>query len=438
MKAWLGPARVLLRTRQARRQHDPGMGLRALARGADKAVGLRFGHRRVLLVLDPELARQLLAGHAAETVKGPGTQLTRGLLGNGLLTSEGEDHRRARRLIAPAFSPRRLAGYTETFARSTRVQLAGWLDADHLDLHQEMATLTLEIVGRTLLGVDLSDEAPGVRAGLESALKQFGGESFKLPGLRRRVPTFPDDGTRSAVHELVDRIIDQRRANLSDDRSDVISALLAASAVPDGLSMMEVRDELTTLLMAGHETTANALSWTLYLLGQHPDVQRKVQSEVDRLGGRLPTLADLPTLTYLRAVISEAIRLYPPAWIIGRQTLTDFQLDAWRLPAGSVVVVSPLLLHHDPRWFPDPECFDPERWLDERREAVPRHAYLPFGTGPRACIGEQFAWTEAITVLAVLAQFWTVEADPTHRPTPQYRVTLRPADGIPMTVHARP
>ena len=438
MKAWLGPARVLLRTRQAHRQHDPGAGLRALARGADKAVGLRFGGRHVLLVLDPELAGQLLVGHAAETVKGPGVQLTRGLLGNGLLTSEGEDHRRARRLIAPAFSPRRLAGYTETFARSARVRLTGWLDADHLDLHQEMAALTLEIVGKTLLGVDLSDEAPSVRAGLEAALKEFGGEGFKLPGLRRRVPAFPDNGTRSAIHEVVDRIVEQRRANLSDDRGDVISALLAASAEPDGLSMIEVHDELMTLLMAGHETTANALSWTLYLLGQHPDVQRKVQSEVDQLGGRPPTFADLPTLTYLRAVISEAIRLYPPAWIIGRQTLTDFQLDRWRLPAGSVVAVSPLLLHHDPRWFPEPARFDPQRWLDERREAVPRHAYLPFGTGPRACIGEQFAWTEAITVMAVLAQLWTVQADPTHQPKPQYRVTLRPANGMPMTVDARP
>ena len=448
---WMGLGRLLWRTRRGRRANDPGAVLRALARGADKGVGIRIRDRHILLLTDPTLAGDLLASHASDTVKGPGIQLTRGLLGNGLLTSEGADHKRARRLVAPAFSPRRLAGYTDTFASCAQDHTAAWLDGDQLDMHREMATLTLQIVGRTLLGIDLTAEAPQVRAGLESALEEFGGNAFALPsgpgGMSRRVigrqlgsaPPMPtgDDSARLAVHELVDRIIEQRRATATDDRGDVVSALLAASLEPDGLTPTEVHDHVITLLMAGHETTANALSWTLLLLSRHPDIQKKLHAEVDELG-RLPTFDDIPRLPYTRAVISEGIRLYPPAWIMGRSTTIDLTIGGWQLPAGSVVATSPLLLHHDARWFSSPESFDPDRWLDERRDAVPRNAYLPFGTGPRACIGEQFAWTETIAVLAVLARSWSFRSDPTLEVTPQYRVTLRPDGGLPMTVHVRP
>ena len=445
MNHWLGGPRVLLRTRQARRNHDAGAALRALTRGADTAVGLRIRGRHILLLLTPELAGELLCGHAADTTKGPGVQLTRGLLGNGLLTSEGETHRRARRLVAPAFSPRRLAGYTDTFARCAQAHSEGWRDGQAVDMHHEMAALTLEIVGRTLLGLDLSAQAPQVRAGLESALAQFSGDGFAIPGRRRlgrlvgrsRSQPVLDDRPGAGVHQLIRDIVDERRRSPTSDRGDVISALLAASAEPDGLSADEVHDNVMTLLMAGHETTANALSWTMDLLGRHPEVRLRLEAEVDGLGGELPTVQDLPGLTYTRAVISEAIRLYPPAWIIGRSTATPLELGGWHVPAGSVVAVSPLLLHHDPRWFPDPEVFDPDRWLDGRRDLVPRHAYLPFGTGPRACIGEQFAWMEATTVLAVLTQSWTAEPELARAPSGQYRVTLRPAGGLPMTLHSR-
>lgn len=448
---WMGPARLMLRTRKARRAKDPGAVLRAVARGKQGAVGIRIRGRHILLLLDPDLAGDLLAGHAADTTKGPGVQLTRALLGNGLLTSEGDDHRRARRLVAPAFSPRRLAGYTETFAASTQAHTAGWSGGEQFDIHREMATLTLSIVGRTLLGIDLSAEAPQVRAGLESALERFGGNGangLAFTGGRRRIGRRKpiaatdallgaDDPARAAVHELVDRIIEQRRTTATADRGDVVSALLAASEEPDGLTPAEVHDQVITLLMAGHETTANALSWTLYLLGSHPEVQQRLQAEVDGLGGRLPTFDDIPRLTFTRAVISEGIRHYPPAWIMGRTTVTDLEIGGWQVPAGSVVATSPLLLHHDARWFPSPETFDPDRWLDSRREAVPKNGYLPFGTGPRSCIGEQFAWTEAITVLAVLAQSWTFRGVPDRPVIPQYRVTLRPGNGIAMTVAAR-
>jgi cytochrome P450 len=446
-RSWIGSARLLLRTRQARRRGDAGAVLRALARGGGDAVSLRLRGMRVLLLLEPPLAGELLAGHAQDTVKGPGQRRIRGMLGDGLLTSEGTTHDRARRLVAPAFSPRRLAGYSSVFTQCTQDLTAGWADGARVDVHAQMAALTLRIAGQTLLGTDLSAQAPLVRAGLEAALGDFGSPALGDRDLRRR----PADGQgadgqgadgqgagRAAVHALVDELIARRRATAAPDGVDVLSALLAASDGPGGLTDREIHDHVLTLLLAGHETTANALTWTLYLLAAHQAVQQRLRAEVSALGCEPSAPVSLPALGYTRAVISEAMRLYPPAWIIGRTLTTGVELAGRPWPAGSIVAVSPLLLHHDPRWFPDPETFDPGRWLDDRKQGVPRHAYLPFGTGPRSCIGEQFAWAELVTVLAALVQSWTFHADPGLAPVPVYRVTLRPAGPVPLTVRAAP
>jgi cytochrome P450 len=436
---WTGQGRVLLHTWRARRRGDAGAVLRALARGGGDAAGLRLRGRRVLLLLEPGLAGDLLAGQAAATVKGPGQRRIRPVLGDGLLTSEGPAHERARRLVAPAFSPRRLAAYGEVFAQCTTDLTSGWADGALIDAHAEMAALTLRIAGLTLLGTDLSNRAPLVRAGLEAALADFGGSGTR----RNRGPQA--GGAYDALHALVDDMIAQHRAT-GADTGDVLSALLAGAAGPDGaassgtpggpagLTAQEIHDQVLTLLLAGHETTASALTWTLYLLARHPGVQRRLRAEVSALGGQPPAPDRLPTLRYTRAVISEAVRLYPPAWIIGRTLTKGLELAGRPLTAGTVVAVSPLLLHHDRRWFPDPERFDPDRWLDERRHAVPRYAYLPFGTGPRSCIGERFAWAETTTVLAMLTQSWSFKADPGYVPVPSYRVTLRPAIPVPLTL----
>jgi pentalenene oxygenase len=293
------------------------------------------------------------------------------------------------------------------------------------------------MVGRALLGVDLTAEAPDVRAGLEAALGRFGGsDTAQFGRLRPAAAPAADGRPEAVVHALVDRVIAERRADRCADRGDVISALLESQEL-GSLSDVDVHDHVMTLLMAGHETTANALTWTWYLLSGRPHVQRRLAAEAAALPGPRPSYADLPSLPYTRAVISEAMRLYPPAWIIGRTTTAGLRLAGLQVPAGSLVAVSPLLLHHDQRWFADPESFDPDRWLDSRRHEVPRHAYLPFGTGPRACVGEQFAWAEAVTTLSVLAARWTATVDPDHQVRSQYRVTLRPAGGMPMTLRAR-
>ena len=446
-RRWLGPVRVAWRTRAPRRRGDPAGVVRALAHGGGGAVGVRIGRRHILLLRDPELVGQLLVEHAGLTSKGPGVRLTRQMLGNGLLTSEGAPHDRARRLIAPAFSPRRLAGYTTAFAELAAAREDGWPGDATLDIHDEMASLTLEIVGRTLLGIDLADRGPVIRASLESALERFGalgGGSLLGGGPARRIRF----GGRSSgarmggaagpieaeVHRIVDEVITERRAHPTDDRGDVVSALLSDGAVRAGMDDAEIHDHVITLIMAGHETTANALTWALFLLGRHGDAQDRLRDEVSRLGTAAPTFDRLTELPFARAVVAEAMRLYPPAWILGRTIVAPLDFDGWQAPAGTLVGVSPLLLHHDPRWFPDAETFDPDRWLDDRRRAVPRHAFLPFGTGPRACIGEQFAWTEAVTVLAVLIARRRIWAEPALSPAPQFRLTMRPAGVVPLRV----
>jgi cytochrome P450 len=446
----MGATRVLLRTHRARRRGDAGAVLRALARGRQDAVGLRLRGRRVLLLLDPNLAGELLSGGAASTVKGPGLQRTGAMLGDGLLTSEGPAHDRARRLVAPAFSPRRLDGYVNIFARCARDAAAAWADGERRDLNADMSALTLRIAGQALLGVDLAAQALRVRAGLDAALAEFaaasglGAGGFGAGRARRSGGAgktsdcgAAGESAQAALHQLVDDIIGERRAGPSADRGDVVSALLAAAKQPGGLTSREVHDHVITLLLAGHETTASALTWALYLLSRHPGAQQQVQAEADTLDGREASAAILPNLPYTRAVITEAIRLYPPAWIIGRTVTAELQLGGWHLPPGSVAAVSPLLLHRDPRWYPVPDRFDPGRWLGEDA-ALPRNAYLPFGTGPRVCIGEQFAWSEAVTVLAVLARSWTFNAAAGFRPAVGYQVTLRPSAGMPITIRARP
>jgi cytochrome P450 len=442
--------RIAARTRAARHADDPAAVLRALARGADRAVGLRTPFGTGLLVTHPDVVDEVLVGDAGVLTKGPGLQLTRPLLGDGLLTSEGDQHERARRLVAPAFAPRRLAAYTEGFAACTGERLVTWRDGSEVDLRAEMATLTLEIVGRTLLGVDLTRYAGGVRESLEAALRLFDEVSVGVVALAggrrgRRSVVGPDglglglgaDVVRP-IHEAVAHVVEERRARPSEDRGDVLTALLRSSREPGGLTDAEVHDNVVTLLLAGHETTAGALTWTLDLVGRHPEVRRRLQAEADGLGGRAPDFEGLRELRYTRAVLSEAMRLRPPAWILGRSTTGPLTVDGrWHVPARTTVLVSPLLLHTDPRWWPEPERFDPQRWLDGSGTGRPRSAYLPFGTGPRACIGEQFAWAEATTVLALVAARWEVTPSAAAPPRPQFRVTMRPGEPVPARLTAR-
>jgi cytochrome P450 len=305
-----------------------------------------------------------------------------------------------------------------------------------------MARLTLAIAGKTLFGVDIAAEATEIGAAITTLL-QFS-TRFNLPfaELFMKLPLPSNVRMRRAQQYLDTTIygIIQERRRHGNDTGDVLSLLLGAPEAQHAAGMTEkqVHDEALTLLLAGHETTAVALTWTWYLLSQHPEVEAKLHAELATvLGGRLPTEADLPHLSYTRMVFTEAMRLYPPAWMMTRRTLVAYELGGYTLPVGTFIMLSPYVTHRQARLFPDPEVFAPERWAAPAETSHPKLAYFPFGGGPRQCIGESFAWMEALLLLATLAQQWQLRLVPGHRVVPQPLVTLRPKGGMPMTLGQR-
>jgi cytochrome P450 len=417
---------------------------RTVAVDQPRLAHLRLGHEHLYVATHPDTVRDIFVSNGRSTMKGRALQRSRLLLGDGLLTSEGDLWRRQRRLVQPAFH----AGMLDTYARQmvagvrTRID-GGWTDGATVELDREMAALTLSIVGEALFGTDLTDDVAEVSSALTTMVTQF--QRRILPGTEL-LDVLPTPGNRrglQAVRHLdavVERLVARRREHGAvGDGTDVLSVLLAAD-MPD----RQVRDEVMTLLLAGHETTANALTWSWFLLSRHPRQRASLVAEVDRvLDGRDPTAADLDALPYTRSVLAEAMRLYPPAWSLGRRLLADMQVDGWTMPSGSLVVASQWVLHRDPRFWPDAHRFVPERWLapgghfDEAAPGQPRGAWFPFGLGQRVCIGESFAWLEGVLVLAAVSSRWRVEVDPEFEPKVQPAVTLRPRGPVRATVSRR-
>ncbi|HVH52896.1 MAG TPA: cytochrome P450, partial [Actinomycetota bacterium] len=350
-------------------------------------------------------------------------------------------HRRQRRMIQPIFHHDRIEGFADAMVERAARASERWRAGEILDVHQEMAALTLGVVGATLFGTDIdAQETRSVGEALALQLSMFGRVFSPLFRLSMRLPLPSNrrfERSKAALDAVIERMIARRRSTGTAGR-DVLSLLIQAQEDGAGMSDAQVRDEAMTLFLAGHETTSNALTWTWYLLSQHADVEAKLHAELDEvLGGRPPTVEDLPRLGFAEMVLTESMRILPPAWAIGRRALVDHQAGSYVVPAGSVVIVSPYLLHHDPRWYEDPEAFVPERWRDEERTRRPRNAYLPFGAGPRMCVGEHFARLEGVLVLATIARQWRLDLVPGHRVELQPAVTLRPRHGMAMTAERR-
>ncbi len=364
-------------------------------------------------------------------------------IGEGLLTSEGEFHLRQRRLAQPAFHRQRIANYATTMTDYAQRTGERWQDGATLDISQEMMRLTLAIVGKTLFDADVEKEAEEIGEALTTSMELF--DRFTLPfnALLEKIPFSPSvkrfEQAKARLDATIYRLIAEHRAN--GDSGDLLSMLiLAQDTEGDGgrMSDLQLRDEAMTIFLAGHETTANALTWTWYLLSQHPEVEKKMQAEIDTvLAGRAANAEDWPKLRYTEMVLAEAMRMYPPAWIMGRRALHDYQIGEYFVPANSIILASPYIMHHDPRYYPDPDRFDPQRWTAEARESRPKFAYFPFGAGPRICIGEQFAWMEGVLLLATLAQKWQLRLVPGHPVEMQPLVTLRTKHGMRMTLHKR-
>src|SRR5262249_26280439 len=318
-----------------------------------------------------------------------------------------------------------------------------WQDEETLDMWQEMMRLTLSIVGKTLFDADVEAEATEIRKALTDVMQLFERITNPFSVLLDKLP-LPANlrwvKAKARLDETIYRIINERRAS-GRDQGDLLSMLLLAQDEEgDGSSMtnQQLRDEAMTLFVAGHETTANALTWTWYLLSQSPEIEQRLHHELDTvLGRRLPTTEDTTKLPYTEAVLAEAMRLYPPAWTIGRRALSDYQVGDYHIPARSILLMSQWVTHHDERFFPDPFKFDPDRWTPEARERRPRFAYYPFGGGPRVCIGEPFAWMEGVLLIATLAGRWRPALVPGHRVGTQPLITLRPKYGMRMIVCER-
>lgn len=364
------------------------------------------------------------------------------LFGKGLLASEGDFWLRQRRLVQPAFHRERIAGYGQVMVDYTERMLGGWREGEVHQIHQEMIHLTMEIVAKTLFDIEITDETTGDvghvfdQATVEVAARLR--RPFKIP---EGIPIPGNLRYQNAVHrlnELVYGIIHERQSQ-DGDRGDLLSMLMATQD-EDGsvMSNQQLRDEMINLFIAGHETTAVALSWTLYLLSQYPEKEAKLVAELDRvLEGGSPAVEDIPRLPYTGMIIKEAMRLYPPAYVFGREAVADCEIGGFFIARGTTLFLSPWVIHRDKRFYESPEDFKPERWDEHVTSQPPRYAYLPFGSGPRMCIGISFAMMEMTLVLATIARKFKLRLNPHQAEVPFPSITLRPAAGMRMIVSSR-
>ena len=408
-----------------------------------------MAHTRLLgqhlyILTDPAAVVDVFLTHGRHTMKGRGLQAAKALLGNGLLTSEGDTHRQQRRLVQPAFHRDRIAGYSADMVhRSTE-----WADrlrpGDEFDIVTEMSSLTLAIVGDTLFGLDLAGEAREVGEALSGVLEGAGGRLILGPAAMK----IPTPGRRAALEStarldaVVARLIDEHRRE--SDSGDILSMLVASRDEGAGMSDEQVRDEVMTLMLAGHETTAMALSWAWLVVAATPGVEDWWHDELDTvLGGREPAHDDLELLHRTRAIVAETLRLFPPAWIMGRRLLADIETGGYTLPAGTIALASILALHRSHRWWTDPERFVPQRWLrddgtfDETAPGQPRGSWCGFGFGNRRWIGEQFAWSEAALVMATVGGRWSLRRTGHAAVHLRPNITLRPAGDVGMAAYQR-
>ncbi len=423
---------------ELRRDHLRAV-LRLADAGGDGAV-VAFKKHDLVLLNHPDLVRGLLT--MPNITKARGIKTANYILGNGLLTSDEPHHSRARRLALPAFHRRRLQGYAEVMVRHAAETAESWRDGAETDLYAEMTRMTMETAAETLFGASVGPDVPAFSDALSYSMDLFWQHATNpLSKVLLRLPvpsTVRVRRARQTLDALVYGFIAQRRAS-GEDTGDLLSMLLAAQDEDTGLGLSdeEVRDEVLTLLAAGHDTMANALTWSWWLLAEHPEAQATLHAEVDAvLGTRRAGFDDLAALPFTRQVFSEAMRLYPPSWMIVRKAACEIEIGGRAFAERTTFLVCQYALHRDPRWWPDPEAFRPERFSPEARQARPKFAYLPFGAGQRGCIGEAFAWTEGVLALATVAQRWrmhSVGARPGLNPT----VTLSPDGPVPLRLERR-
>lgn len=429
----------------------PGMSgfpafLRRTAGRYGPLASTRMPRLRFFYVNEPELIEQVLVTDGRSFVKGRGAARLAPLLGRGLLITNGPEHLRQRRLVQPAFHRERIAEYAATMA-ARATGFAESLEAGAaIDIDTAMSRLTLGIAAETLFGARVDDQADAIGRALRVAMESFPLSLSPVGEVLDHLPWLPImrrfRAARAELDAIVYGVIDARLHASDPARGHDVLAMLLAARNDDGEPMDRelLRDQVITIFLAGYETTAMALTWTWWLLAQHPAAEAKMHREIlDVLGDRTPAIDDVPALRFTRDVAAEAMRLYPPAWLIGRRAIADVRLGEWTVPTGSVAITSPWLTHREGRYWREPEAFRPERWSNGETDALPKFAYFPFGGGTRICIGEAFAWTELVLVLAIVARRWrfTLASPGEAALQPQPSVTLRPGRHVRLSVRGR-
>jgi len=401
----------------------------------------KIGWNHIVFLNHPDYIREILVVQNDNFVKERTVRRSKMLLGEGMIAAEGAQHRSQRQVAQPAFHRQRIPEYASTMVREASRMGDSWRDSEVRDIARDMMHLTLNVVSETLFSTDLRDEVNELADAINRIMGLYN-FLVMLPAAELLVHVRPPGlaafvRARNRIDAVVHRMIDAHRHRHADGGS-LLDMMLAASPDRSGESERLLRDQVITIFLAGYETVANALAWTWYLLSQNPECECRFHEEIDReLQGRLPTYEDSPRLRYVEMVMAESMRLYPPAWAMGRQALNDFQLGDFFLPAKTTVLMSQFVTHRDPRFFPGPLRYDPERFAPEAKAGRAKFTYFPFGAGFRQCIGESFAWMEGVLLLATLAQKWKLKLVPGHKVEPEPLITLRPKYGMRMQLEAR-
>jgi cytochrome P450 len=439
----LGPRPFFMLSPLLRMRRNPLRYMEELHAKYGDLVRYRTAGRLIYMFFHPDMAQDMLVTHARHHHQGRVMQRSRSVLGNGLLTSEDGFHLRQRRLIQPAFHKQRVFGYGRAMVDFAERHQQRWIDGDVIDVHAEMMRLTLAIVSKTLFDTDIERDAQEIGKALNTFMHLFKFAVLPFSEYLEKLPIPPVlrmKAAREQLNHIIYRFIEERRAS-REDRGDLLSLLLAAEDTGfsgEHMDNDQVRDECVTLMLAGHETTANALTWTIYLLAQHPNIAERLKAELDHvLGGRAPAPEDVPNLHYATMVFSESMRLYPPAWGMARTVTEPYDAFGCRFEKDTLVLTSQWIVHHDSRWYQNPEEFDPERWTPSARTARPKFSYFPFGAGPRQCIGESFAWMEGVLLLASIARNWRFSITPQTKVELLPLITLRPKHGMKLRVEKR-
>ena len=394
----------------------------------------KVGPQHIVFLNDSEYIYEILAAQNDNFTKERTVQRSKLLLGEGMITAEAADHKRQRRAAQPAFHRQRIGEYAEAIVSNAVRAREGWKHGARMDVAQEMMRLSLDNVASTLFSTELREDIVTVVEAINEIMRLYR-YLVALPAIEvlLQVPATRLKGFTKAkrrLDEVVFRMIRRRRKH--PGKGDLLDMLLASES-----DEQKLRDEVITIFLAGYETVANALTWTWYLLSQNPEAEQRLHREIDALGGRRLGMGDLKQLAYTEMVLAESMRLYPPAWAMGRKARQDFHLGEWFLPKGTTVLMSQWVTHRNARYYAEPLAFRPERFTAEAKAERARFSYFPFGAGPRQCIGESFAWMEAVLVLAAIAQRWQFRLVEGHRVEPEPLITLRPRYGMMMEAERR-